>query len=357
MAAGVPEKNIKFYNFLRDRNPEIVRADNIVYNMGEATCMDYLYNYAIEYFNILIASNRKSKIFQTGFYSWIHKNKQKSYFIKNIIKTSAHYFEDEIYQNITGKKPEKGIEWRNAWQLNDWQFMKNFVCSKNKGIRCTIRASRGCPHNCRMCPILKIHNKKVRRYSIKWVLDEIDILYHKYGIRQIGFLDDNLFFNRKWGKRLLKKMIEKDYKGTNFTFEEGLDVPTALDEELVSLMKKARFTHIKLGVESLHKPTLDFIRKPYRNPKQAIDAINLLKKYKLSPVCFICIGFPTDTEETLQKTFNILKELKVKLRVQILFGYPGVNFTGQGLSNEKLKEMACEAMYETNSVAWRKKKK
>lgn len=356
MQAGVPKENIKFYNYLRDRKPELVYADNIVYNMGEATCMDYLYNYAIDYFKILVSANRTSNIYPIGFYSWIHKNR-RTMNLKNFIKTSAHYFEDEIYQSITGEKPEKGTEFHDAWELNDWEFMKNFVCSKAKGIRCTIRASRGCPHDCRMCPIRRIHERKVRRYSIGWVLQELDTLYNDYNIRQIGFLDDNLFFNRKWGKMLLKKMVARNYKGANFTFEEGLDVPTALDEELVSLMKQAHFTHIKLGVESLNKETLDFIRKPYRDPKQAIAAIKMLQKYKLNPVCFLCVGFPTDTEESLKETFKVMVDLGVKLRVQVLWSYPGIDFAGRGLSNEKLKEMACDVMYDTGSVAWRRPEK
>jgi len=208
-----------------------------------------------------------------------------------------------------------------------------------------------------MCPVLQTYGAKVQRYSVDWVMHEIDTLYHVYGVRQIGFLDDNLLFEKKWAKELLNRIIAKNYKGLSLTFEEGLDVPTALDEELVALIKKAKFTHTKLGVESFNSDTLHFIQKPYRDGALAIKAIKLLQKYKLSPVCFICIGFPNDTEESIRKDIQTLKDLKVKLRVQILWGYPGVDFKGQGLSQETLKELQREAMYGTNSVAWRKKPK
>jgi hypothetical protein len=61
--------------------------------------------------------------------------------------------------------------------------------------------------------------------------------------------------------------------------------------------------------------------------------------------------------ETIQRNIQILKDLKVKLRVQILWGYPGVDFKGKGLSQETLKALQREAMQSTNSVAWRHRPK
>jgi anaerobic magnesium-protoporphyrin IX monomethyl ester cyclase len=205
-----------------------------------------------------------------------------------------------------------------------------------------------------MCPVLQVYGAHISRPTVDWVMEEIETLYDQYGVRQIGFLDDNLMFDRKWAYELLERIIARKFKGLSLTFEEGLDVPTALDEKLLILMKKAGFTHTKLGVESFDDDTLNLIRKPYRRGELAIKAIELLKKHKLSPVCFICIGFPTDTEEKIRKNIEILKSLKVKLRVQILWAYPGVEtIQGKGLSHATLKALQREAMYGTNSVAWR----
>lgn len=337
---------IVLFNFLKERhNIPIVNAPNIVYNLGEATCMDYLYNYAIKYLTELQRNNLKSKIYLTGYHAWLHKSE-----FKNVIHTTPHYFEDDI----SGVN-DHIYEWHNDWNINDWEWMKCNVNSANDGIRVTIRASRGCYHNCRMCPVKLTYQNKVRRYSINWVMQEIDELYNKWQIRQIGFLDDNLFYHRSWGKKLLANMIEKQYKGVKFTFEEGLDVPTALDEELVSLLKEAKFTHVKLGVESFNPKTLEFINKPYKDPDMAIRAIKLLQKYKLNPTCFICIGFPDDTEESISKDINTLSKLGVKLRVQILWPYPGLTFVGKGLDNKTLKQLQQKAMQDTGSCSWHRK--
>ena len=348
--SGVSREDIKLYNFLKDRRPVVVRAENIVYNMGEATCMDFLYNYGWDYLYLLQQYNPNSRIIVIGYHAWLHEEEFKR---KGFETTEPSHFEDDIIG-----RTEHDIQWHNAWEVNDWDWMNANVRSKTKGIRCTFRASRGCPHKCKMCPVLQVYGAKILRPTVEWVMQEIETLYDQYGVRQIGFLDDNLMFDRKWAYELLERIIARKFKGLSLTFEEGLDVPTALDEKLLALMKKAGFTHTKLGVESFDDETLDFIQKPYRKGELAIKAIKLMQKHKLSPVCFICIGFPSDTEEKIRKNIQILKDLKVKLRVQILWAYPGVEqIQGKGLTQEKLKELQRDAMYGTNSVAWRKKPK
>lgn len=342
--------DIKLYNFLKDRKPAIVTSDNIAANLGEATCMDYLYNYCMKYLKVLREANPTSKIYLTGYHAWLHKDEFK----KDFIVTDPITFENDIINK------SDYVEWHNDWETNDWDWMRKNVNSKTKGMRTTFRATRGCAYGvCKMCPVAVVYPDRSRhtRYSVDWVMQEIDTLYNKYNIREIGFLDDNLFADKAWGMNLLNRIIEAQYKGLHFTFEEGLTVPQALDEELVSKIKQAKFYHIKLGVEAFDKETLDLIKKPYRDPTKAIDAIKMLQKYKLNPVCFICIGFPTNTEESIKRDIKTLIDLKVKLRVQILWGYPGVKFEGEALPKEKLKELQKYAMNATGSCAWRKKEK
>ena len=340
--------DIKLYNFLKERNPNIIYSENIVCSMGEATCMSYLYNYAEKYLKALREANLKSNIYLIGYHAWLYKDK-----FKDFIMTDPITFENDII------KKTDYVEWHNDWETNDWDWMRKNVNSKTKGIRATIRATRGCAWGiCSMCPVAVVYpdRSKHTRNSVDWVMQEIDTLYNKYNIREQAFLDDNLFSDKDWGKDLLNRIITAKYKGIHFTFEEGLTVPQALDEELVSMLKQAKFYHIKLGVEAFDKETLDLIQKPYRDPDQAIAAIKMLQKYKLNPVCFICIGFPTNTEESIKRDIKILIDLKVKLRVQILWKYPGINFSGEALSREKLKALQKYAMNATGSCAWRKKK-
>jgi len=139
--------------------------------------------------------------------------------------------------------------------------------------------------------------------------------------------------------------------------EKFYNLPIARQNILKELEKDC----IRLGGKETRPVLLSFTSDPYQPLDEELqitrEAIKLLKKHKLSPVCFICIGFPNDTEESIRKDIKTLLDLKVKLRVQILWAYPGVDFQGQGLSAETLKQLQRDAMYGSNSVAWRKKPK
>ena len=331
---------VKLYNFFRDRYPPIVEADAYVLDIFPCTCMDYYADYAIGYLNSMGMFLQNKEVWLTGFYPWLHKSDMPH----NVADPT--YFDNSI-AGVAG-------DFHNDWDAFDSTTIPAY---KDGHRRITIRASRGCPHQCRMCPVALTYHGVVRRYPVGWVLDEIEEL-HKRGVWDIGFLDDNLFSDHKWAKTLLGEMITRQYKkrGMAFTFEEGLDVPTALNEEIVGKLKEAGFYRIKLGVETFQKESLEYIRKPYRDPEMAKSAIRLLKSYGLSPTCFQIIGLPTQTLESVTQDIGMFKELGVKIRAQILWEYPGVSFH-PSLSAQQMKELCHLALEQTGSLTWKHRTK
>ena len=79
------------------------------------------------------------------------------------------------------------------------------------------------------------------------------------------------------------------------------------------LLHQAGFYHIKLGVESFDAATLDFMGKPYKDPEKAVKAIKLLKKYHLTPTCFMVLGMPTQTEGSILRDIQMFVELALFL--------------------------------------------
>lgn len=360
--------DLKLYQFLKERKPPMVQAEFVIYNLGEATCMDYEYNYAADYLRALRFWNQPRQIILTGYHAWLHR---KRFTREGYLVTAPYTFEDDVVDAVAragGKSmrararlhgSKKRVQWHNDWTVNDWDWMRKNVRSVSRGVRCTIRATKGCPYSCTMCPVNVVYSRrKMARNSHGWILDEIATLYGEHGIREIGFLDDNLFCDLSWGKKLLRSILGRGFKGLRFTLEEGLDVPTACNKELVGLLKQARFYHTKLGVESLNPATLKLIGKPYTNPELALRAIKNLQAHKLNPTCFLCFGFATDTEEFLREEIKVFTDLGVRLRVQILWQYPGVKVAGQcPIPNAKLRELQREAMEATGSCSWTHKEK
>jgi magnesium-protoporphyrin IX monomethyl ester (oxidative) cyclase len=61
----------------------------------------------------------------------------------------------------------------------------------------TFITSRGCPFRCSFCATFNVHGRQFRARSAENVLDEIEYLVKKMGVREIHFEDDNLTFDRR----------------------------------------------------------------------------------------------------------------------------------------------------------------
>ena len=344
---------VEVYNFFRERYPEMIEADAYVFDFFPCTCMDYYGNFALEYLDSYRIFMGDKPAWVIGFYAWLNQEKMP------FPVAPPRNFEDIIagpIGSIYDAEYPVNSNYYNAWHLFDFNSIPRYKDGHN---RITIRASRGCPYSCSMCPVTLSHGGGIlKRHPIAWVLHEIDMLYEEHDIWDIGFLDDNLFSDQAWAMELLLAMKAKGYrkKGLRFTFEEGLDVPTANNEDIIRLLKENGFYHIKLGVETFDSKTLEAINKPYRNPALAISAIKLLQSYKLSPVCFQMIGLPTQTRESITDDTQLFKREGVKVRAQILWEYPGTS-VHPTLSAGDLKELCYNALLETGSLTWKPKDK
>ena len=286
----------------------------------------------------------KKEVFLSGWYSWIKKAELE----QAGFKVTDYLFYEKSF-NDSLKSP---ADVSPTWDLIDWAQVPKI----NGKIRATLRTSRGCLNKCIMCPVNLIYKNKMYVFPLDWVKEQITILYKNYNVREINFIDDNFLFSDKRTIELLTWLAQNrksTLKGLSYMFHEGMEVRTALNEDVVKLLKEAGFHGIKLGVESFNKATLEYIKKPYSNPDDAIKAIQMLQKYKLNPTCFICLGFPTDTEESIKKDIKILKDLKAKVRCQILYSYSN----NSNLTKSQLLNLQNEMLEVCGSNIWKKDKK
>jgi len=87
-----------------------------------------------------------------------------------------------------------------AWHLIDMNLYFNHPDNHQVTLRSPavdIITSRGCPMKCVFCSIHTVWGRKWRAESAKKVVDEIEFLVKKYGVRQIRIQDDNLTIDRK----------------------------------------------------------------------------------------------------------------------------------------------------------------
>jgi len=179
----------------------------------------------------------------------------------------------------------------------------------------TIQASRGCPMNCEYCSWSaqegehkhvngKIHLVPSRRTkSVDRVLEEIDILYKKFKIRYLFWVDGTWNYDTDWLDNLCTEIIKKKYKLGWWAFVRA---DLLLEQEKQGVLEKmvhAGLRHTLIGGERCSETDMKFIGKSGLNGLETYEVSHLLKK-KYPAVfrqCTFITGIRTETRESLEQ--------------------------------------------------------
>ncbi|MBI4801343.1 MAG: B12-binding domain-containing radical SAM protein [Elusimicrobia bacterium] len=165
--------------------------------------------------------------------------------------------------------------------------------------------SRGCAYDCSFCS-KDIFERRVTHRSAANVLDEIDLLVKKYGIRQLDILDDNFIFDRARAEAVFDGLIARGYElAVNL---QGGVRSELVDGLLLDKMKRAGVYKLAFGIESADETVLKLARK--RLDLGRLEKAARLAKRKGFLVCgFFIVGLPGETEEGFNRTLEFARRL------------------------------------------------
>jgi radical SAM superfamily enzyme YgiQ (UPF0313 family) len=150
------------------------------------------------------------------------------------------------------------------------------------------------------------------------IINEIKEL-QKLRINWIHFDDDTFGIKRTFIKELANAMA-RHCPEVFWSCEMHVNL---VDMETISLMKRAGCRAIQMGVESGNNDILKEIRKGI-TIEDAFDAARIIKKADIGLELFFMVGFPQETEETLDDTFNAIKKIPCDNIIYSIFTpYPG----------------------------------
>ena len=184
----------------------------------------------------------------------------------------------------------------------------------------TMNTSRGCPFNCTFCSVKAIWGRTYRYMSAERVVNDIRYVQKKYGAKCIYFREDHFTLNKKrtveFCDMLLKNNIKIDWMCE--TRVDHLD-----DFEYQNLMSRAGCKAFYIGVESGSQRMLDFFKKGER-VEQFIKAFDIARKLEIKTYASFVVGAPTETDDDLQKTYQLIERIKPDYKSMNIFtGLPG----------------------------------
>jgi len=186
-----------------------------------------------------------------------------------------------------------------------------------------IVTSRGCPYACTYCSSSSFWGHMWRFRSSKNVVDEIELINKKHGIKHFRIVDDNFTAGKDRAIEICKEIVSRNLK-IDFWIQ-GRVQSLANEDEYAQVLKKAGCYLIAFGIESGSQKILDNINKK-QTVQQIIDACNICKKAGIKINAYFMVGNDGETCKTINETRKIIKIIKPdEIGVSITQIYPGTN--------------------------------
>ena len=202
------------------------------------------------------------------------------------------------------------------------------MLEKKKYASMAVQFSRGCPYRCDFCNVTALFGHKIRTKTSAQIIAELD------GIRRLGwkdsifFVDDNFIAHRAYLKKeLLPALIEwRETNDVTTKFYTECSINLADDDELMSLMVRAGFNQVFIGIETPDDIALQACGKQHNTSRNMLENVRRIQHAGLEVQGGFIVGFDSDTATIFQKQIEFIQKSGiVTAMVGILQALPGTN--------------------------------
>ncbi|SHH45205.1 TIGR04013 family B12-binding domain/radical SAM domain-containing protein [Thermosipho atlanticus] len=230
--------------------------------------------------------------------------------------------EENIRKFINGKYPKNRIYDGTSDRVDLAKFPP-FCPEKN--LYMPIEISRGCPFSCGYCQTPRLAGKITRHRPIEQII-EYSRIGVKNGRKIARFISPNSFgYGSKNGitpnpeaieellYNLKKIGVEEIYFGT---FPSDVRPESITDETLSVIKKYVNNKYIVIGAQSGSDRILKKIKRGH-TLEQIENALYLLNKHGFIPKVDFIFGFPFETDEEIEKTFEFIEKIVEKYNAKV----------------------------------------
>lgn len=221
------------------------------------------------------------------------------------------YLDAEGYFHDNGLSPRRRAV--DDIPLPDWDSIpireyidRHQINGANIGRSMPLLATWGCPYRCTFCSNAGMWTQAWIPRSPKLVADEMELYKKKYAVTNFDFQDLTAMIQRRWILEFSRELIERKLDVT-WQLPSGTRAEV-FDQEVAEKLYAAGLRLLSFAPESGSPTMLKLVRKQIDLDKMLGSMkVALDVGFKLS--CFIVIGFPGETKETLQETIALIRRM------------------------------------------------
>ena len=257
-------------------------------------------------------------------------------------------FVDDIIQGEGEESIERFLRGKNAItvkvaDLDEYPIPNRNLFMEQYGLEGLghMVSSRGCPFQCIFCAQSVMWGRQVRFRSPDNIMREMRILYRKYGVKDFTFWDDSFTIKKDRTHELCHQLSDYHWRQDwKWRCDTRLDL---LDSPLVANMVYSGCHRMSVGVESGSPRVLEFMRKGETVDQMRKQAKLLDYAKRIDPDfkwrVYVIVGFPTETKEEIQQTWDLAKELGPdRICLSVFTFYPGTPIYEEGLKQGWITE-------------------
>jgi radical SAM PhpK family P-methyltransferase len=199
--------------------------------------------------------------------------------------------------------------------------------AETMGATIQTRTARSCAFKCSFCNY-PTRAGALTLTSLDVLERELDSMYELGTVQNVVFIDDTFNVPFPRFKEICRLLIRKNYGFNWFSYFRCSNS----DEEAIELMARSGCKGVFLGIESGSPSILTNMNKSATVEKYA-TGIELLRRYDIMTFGSFIIGFPGETDETVEETIDFIRTTKPDYyRAQMWYCEPGTP-----IQNERLK--------------------
>jgi radical SAM superfamily enzyme YgiQ (UPF0313 family) len=186
-----------------------------------------------------------------------------------------------------------------------------------------VQCTRGCPFTCEFCDIIVMYGRKMRFKPVAQVLHEVQA-WHKLGMGQVFFADDNFVGHRAYARELLRALaVWNRRQSYPLTFHTQVSIDMVRDEGLLCLLRDANFAAVFIGIETPRKASLAETHKTQNQKLDLVEAIHTIQSHNLFTWAGMIVGFDHDDVSIFEEQYEFLQEAHIPIAMlSVLLAIP-----------------------------------